>query len=330
MAVAPFGLLAKRLELTGQEVDALWLLACCELDPAVARLANAVAGSELSVMVWMRLVEIATGAALRAEQLDRLVELVLVETTHDPRTPASRRSIRINDRVLELARGEVRLDRELAGVATITVLDDSSDCEPALTASPSPIIVAVGPDGHGRRTLLRAMAARVARGALEIEVGALSTDPTRQLRAIRREACLFGFIPILVGLSQDGSECMRMIDRDLLARHIGPILATARSAPSWISARPVVVREVGLPSAEVRASMWRSTLPAAGDELVRTVAESYAISPGAIVATAASALAQVGGEPSKVTQIEVHEPRNRATRSCSSTRPTRSSRSARR
>jgi hypothetical protein len=109
--IAPMQVLAERLGLADAQLDLLWLLAAIELSPRVARLAQAFGSSdcpELSVQLVGEIVPI-SGAAL-----DALERLVLVEVSADHQLPRHRRQLRVNDRVLELARGELRLDHELA------------------------------------------------------------------------------------------------------------------------------------------------------------------------------------------------------------------------
>src|SRR5690606_37162351 len=123
--------------------DALWLLACVELDPGVARLAQAFGVADcpdLSVQILRRLLP------LTADDLDRLAQLGLIEIASQPKLPSHRRYVRAADRVAELANGELRLDPEVARVGTLTppvvVLEDVE-----LTASTAALVVATGIEG---------------------------------------------------------------------------------------------------------------------------------------------------------------------------------------
>lgn len=90
----PMRELAARLDLTEQEVDALWLLACIELDPLAACCAQhlfILNANALSVQMLERLVP------LGQKSLGRLVQLALVDFLSDTRQPLFRRTVRVND-----------------------------------------------------------------------------------------------------------------------------------------------------------------------------------------------------------------------------------------
>jgi hypothetical protein len=312
--VTPLEWLGVRLEVSRAELDALWLLACCELDPGVARLAQAFATSDcpdLAVLAWQQLIEIATGRGLEAAQIERLAELALIETTFDVRAPLQRRWVRVNDRVLELARGELRLDREVAKLASLAPASSPSTNVPsiaaALTARPVPLVVAAGSAGSGRATLLRGAGAG---GTITLAVAELAGDPTvagRQLRAFAREARLFNVTPLLCELDVERTDRATVIERELLRTFDGPMLATAASAPTWVESRPVVTHVMQPLSTDARVAVWSQALGAAEADVVTEVSSRYALVPGAIKAAAAGALARVGGDGTKVTVKDVHE-----------------------
>ncbi|MBA3540799.1 MAG: hypothetical protein H0T79_14400, partial [Deltaproteobacteria bacterium] len=58
-------------------------------------------------------------AGVDSDSLERLARHGLIETTTDARVPLFRRAVRPSDRVLDLARGKLMLDRELAEIATL-------------------------------------------------------------------------------------------------------------------------------------------------------------------------------------------------------------------
>ncbi|HET6339160.1 MAG TPA: hypothetical protein VFG30_38335, partial [Polyangiales bacterium] len=164
------GALRDHLELSETEIDTLWLLACIEIEPQVARASQMLMSSgmhELSAQIVARLVGDDDG-----ELFDRLAELALIETTADPRLPMYRRAVRVNDRVLDLARGNLGLDREVAQLGEL--IDESkeiavpADLRYAVNCGARCWIVASGIEGSGRQTVLRAAAASVGRTVLAV------------------------------------------------------------------------------------------------------------------------------------------------------------------
>lgn len=282
--IAPFEWMRLRLQLSELEVDALWLLACVELDPGVARLAQAFGVADcpdLSVQILRRLLP------LTADDLDRLAQLGLIEIASQPKLPSHRRYVRAADRVAELANGELRLDPEVARVGTLTppvvVLEDVE-----LTASTAALVVATGIEGSGRATFLRRFAGARQAGTLDIRVDALATEVDvlrRQLRAVAREARLFNVVPLLRGLTELDARSP-VIEQELLRRFPGMILATGQEAPSWVESRPLVVHAVQPLDTQEREKIWRSMFANAPATLIHEVASRYPISPGAIIAAA--------------------------------------------
>src|SRR5262249_12260279 len=189
--------------------------------------------------------------------------------------PLARRRIRANDRVIELARGELRLDREVAKIATVVASDDRVTVSPTIAAAalarPAPLIVATGVEGSGRATLLRGASAR---GTLDVRARELGPEPAvvaRQLHAIAREARLFGVVPLLRELDEDR---IGMIDRELLRVFDGPVLATATSTPIGVDSRPLVVHAIDPLSTEARREVWALALPSAPAQVAADLANS--------------------------------------------------------
>lgn len=128
----PMRVLAARLALTEVEMDVLWLLACIELEPALATVAQLLMSPgmhELNVQVLMRL---SGSGGASVESLDRLQHHELIDARGDHRTPLYRRGVRASDRVIELARGVLALDQELAKAGRLAVADglDIGDVDP--------------------------------------------------------------------------------------------------------------------------------------------------------------------------------------------------------
>ncbi len=121
VAILPMQWVSARLRLDPREAAVLWLLACVELSPAVARLIQAFGGSEsaeLSLQLLQQLVPVSSA------RIDALAERGLIETTRDPRLPAQRRPVRASDRVVDLVRGELELDREIAVICELVIPDE--------------------------------------------------------------------------------------------------------------------------------------------------------------------------------------------------------------
>ena len=297
LSIAPMQWLAVRLGLSDSELDLLWLLTAIELDPGVARLAQVFGSSacpDLSVQIIQRLL------AIESKQLDSLEQLGLIEVSMDPRIPQHRRPVRVNDRVVEIARGELRLDHELTGIATIqgarVSAETPSELARAFKAAPAPLIAAIGPRGAGRSTCLAEAAGSHRLGTLRIVTTALARETARlerQLRAIVREACLFDVVPLFLDIDEDAAHPARTAIEGAMGAFSGPVLATASEGLVWRQ-RPVVTHTVDKPDRGARAAIWREHLAGAGDEIHAAAAESYQLRPGSIVAAARNAIAIAG------------------------------------
>jgi hypothetical protein len=292
-AIAPMHWLAERLGLAGSELDLLWLLATMELAPAVARLARAFGShdrSELDVQIALELVPVPM------RTLDRLQRLSLIELADDPKLPLPHRGIRIHDRVLELVRGEIDLDRELAEVAEVVAPPAEAEAPEhlvaALTTRPSPLVLAVGPDDAGRATLLMRAAAAAGHPTLRVRSRELARDLPRldrRLRAIAREAVLLDALPIFDDLD-DAPELWPAIEL-ALGSFRGPVMATARAALSVatrpvIVHRPVLVHRIEPLDLAGRRACWSARLGDVDGKVIDEAASRYALPPGAIVAAA--------------------------------------------
>jgi ATP-dependent 26S proteasome regulatory subunit len=288
--------LSTRLGLSRAQELALWLLACIELSPAVARLAQAF-GSELSVQILMELVP------QSSTELYELSRSGLLESSNDVRLPMHKRPVRANDRVLQLARGEITLDRELVECCDLVVPPDAVTTIPpslvcAFTAKPAPVIVAQGADGSGRATLLTSLAARYGLGVLRIRMTDLGPNHARVIRAIGRECALFNVIPLFEDVEQ-----APLLDDELINL---PVLLTATAQSRFGIRRTVVAHQIEVPSIRVREQLWRSALDGCSDQTIAEAATRYSATPGTILAAASAAVAR-SGEGASVTLEDVHE-----------------------
>ncbi|HEY5922168.1 MAG TPA: ATP-binding protein [Kofleriaceae bacterium] len=312
-------LLASRLELSTAELDTLWLLACIELEPMVACVAQQLLvmnTNTLTVQLLERLVALG-GEPFDSKAIARLTQLGLVETSTDSQLPLFRRPIRVSDRVLALARGELGLDDELAAVAVLEPAVDAwrhivPDTLPAelrqtLSTEARCLVVAYGVDGSGRTTLLRQAIAATGRAVVRLHARDLATEQdklVRQLRAVVRECRLHGAWPLVSELDLLGDRAS-VVQHELLDRCGGPVFATCREPCTWRVARPVISFGVEVPDAGRRLTLWRSALAGANEEVIRSCAERYTITAGLLSATAASVAAR-HADRSAVAAADVH------------------------
>ena len=286
--------MAMRLELGAREVAVLWLLACIEIGPGAARLAQAFGacdGGVLSLAIVRALVPLTDG------ELAHLETLGLLEVTGGARVPQSRRGVRAADRVIALAQGELALDRELGECAAVHALAAAGACPDELRgvlgAQPAPVIVATGPDGAGRATVLAACAATAGLGTLRVRAPVLAREPAqvrRLVRAVLREAAVLRLVPLFEDVAVASDDVVVLALEDALVGFGRPVLVTS-AAPVALRARPVVVHRVAKPDRELRAAQWAAHVPTAPTALVREVADQYALWPGAIAAAARNAVA---------------------------------------
>jgi hypothetical protein len=161
------------------------------------------------------------------------------------------------------------------------------------------VVIAIGPEGAGRATVLARAAGERGFGTLRVTgLAAEASLRDRQLRAILREACLFELVPLFQEVDR---EIAAVLERATKA-FAGPVLVTAREAVPWRD-RPVVTHVVERPRGDARAEIWRACMPAAGDEVIARAAASYELRPGAIVAAARNTVAASDG---RVTLEAVH------------------------
>ena len=232
------------------------------------------------------------------------------------------RPIKIAPRVVELALGRLRLDPDVARVATL-VLTPASGAhllqDPQARAvvaaavvaqrerEGAPIPLLVGPEGVGRGSLMHAVAHDLELAVLEVSGAALPRDATlaATLAAIVREATLFGALvlvrelDLLVGDAERGVADRLELVAATLAHSALPVAATAR-ANLWPPAvhRPVVVVELELPSEIECETLWRRRV---GDaDVAERAAQRYRVTPGVIERAAAFAKVQAAARSGPV------------------------------
>jgi hypothetical protein len=296
----------KRLAILGvseRQIDLLWLLACVELDPGLARATQALVSPGMHELNFQILDALAstTGGRLTEAELDHLVRLGLVETTFGHQVPLYRRALRVSDRVLELARGTWALDREVARLARIVepggigVHESDASREVAETLNRGELLIVVsGIAGSGRTTALATAAASVDLSLLLVSAGSLARDPLalqRQLRALSREARLHDAVLLLQGLESFDTDLVRT---EILDTVTGPVLATAREPCTW-EGRSIVNIAKALPSQAERSALWAASLPGITPEVADDCAARYTVSPGVTLDAAKSVIARGRG-----------------------------------
>ena len=319
-ATTPMEVLADQLGLTRCELDALWLLACCEIEPRIAQALRSVAAPDVpdvSVAMLRRVIEVAAAEELDDGALARLEALRLVETVCDRMVPAYRRPIRPNDRVVSLARGRLGLDPEVAKFATLAPPDElaarGTELPEALSRAfdRRAVIAAKGVAGNGQSELLAHVAARRGQGTLRVRGADLSREAgplARQLGAVVRECRLFDAIPLVEELDaalDDDRELFAVFERELFAQVTSAVLITTSAETVVPTRRTVVVHRVPTAGADVRARAWRGALPGVSAQVVEAAA-AYALTPGAI-ARAADAVAARVARIADVTPDDVQE-----------------------
>ncbi|MFN0248678.1 MAG: AAA family ATPase, partial [Kofleriaceae bacterium] len=295
LTVSPLDWMVLRLELGPRERVALWLLACLEVSPAISRLVSSLVASDVAEMTLQLLRQV---VPLTDRELAKLEALSLVQITHEH--GHQRRVVRATDRVVAFARGELELDPEVADVATIHAPEHRDVTSDAVIAAienrPPAIVVAVGPQGSGRSTLLAASAGACGIGVLRMAARALAGDGPRtfaRLRAFLREASLFRVVPMIEDLD-DADPVVRERIIEQLRAASACVMLTMRTAVQ-VGDRPTVVVRTRKPERPARRQLWESVLPEASAELLDEVADAYALWPGAIVQAASNARA-LGGD----------------------------------
>ncbi len=309
----PLERVRQRFALSASEERVLAIAIAAEVSPhtrgLLRYLANDGRRPVLDRALYGVLVYGARGRADQVHELGRrstLVDNRLLEAT-EATDSVMYAPIRASARLLELAYGVVRIDSELAGIVELVAEPPGFD---AIVVSPelraqltglmagaggivaTPAIILAGPPGCGRRTLLGATAHGGGRGALVVRCGDLPRDPDAfayVVRAILREATLFGAMPIFADVHQITEEGERTRERLLdraLAGWREPIAATTSvgNAQPLKLARGTIVIEVPTLGEGEREAMWRLSLHGSAPDVdLANVAARFPVTPGMIV-----------------------------------------------
>ena len=266
----------------------------------------------------------------------RLVEPIGTRRQQDE-TPLLLRPLKVNYRVIELAHGVVKLDREVAEYATLmqalapldalllpaTLKSEISDLVKSAVTSAShgvatPATIVSGPVGAGRKSLIYGAARKLGCSVLRVACERLPREPSelaRVCRALLREAILFRAIPLFDGIEAlSGNpelgvdDRAKVLDRELDG-YVGPITGTCarREARPIALSRGMVMVDVPLPGETARAELWKRSIGQVGLDFDRAAAR-YPITGGLIERAAESALASARARTGEgmVTDEDLH------------------------
>jgi hypothetical protein len=260
----------------------------------------------------------------------RLFRFQLAEVG-DRNLPWLARPVRAAPRVLELAMGRLRLDLDVARVATLieeppggeSLLIDAAIASSVTEAvrrhrelGPlAAIPLLVGPGGSGRTSLALAAAREAGLAALVVRARDLPRDAdklTATLRGIEREAILFGAVLIvrdldaLSGDTERGVPDLLPLAASVLAGHAGP-LAITMNRMLWppTNIRPTLVAEIRIPAEAERAILWQRVLGPFAADIAREAAARYRITGGTIMRATATARARAAGHGGDITLDDV-------------------------
>lgn len=234
------------------EQDALWLLACCEREPAFSRMVEAINNGTSD--------KIGIGLLERTFACD-VQQMLAKGMVHVDEEDASR-----NRRGVQIT----RVVRDVLHPSTIVTssTDASADAEQlaisaeTLEAARSAIrshatIVAAGLGGLGRRTLLRAVATEIGLPVRSVDGRAIvGTDGEvrQQMRELALECRLAGAAPMI--LNADALEQRAIIVGAELSCVTTPILVTCGVVrPKFDWGRPTIVVELAMPTTAQLASL---------------------------------------------------------------------------
>jgi len=322
---APLPVALERLALSATEAEVAWLLVACELEPGLRIIAHRLSPeptAELTLEVLRHIVYRREARTLASHELGpdgRLWRAGLLVEVGPTAVGGWRRPVRIADRVVTLAEGTRRFDPTLARLGrfaldaipldAVIAPDDRRSLAREAIAGARSCVIAVGPTGAGRRTLLAAAARGTGRAVIEIDATRLGAGPELavELAQLARECTILDALPLirrfeaLAADATSGRSDRRAQALDIFASFAGPVLITATGAAAAgvgaMTGRPVVVVELDRPRETDRIELWRSSLVDAPEVLVERAA-SFPLTVPMIRAAAATAVARAASRRS--------------------------------
>ncbi|MBA3460220.1 MAG: ATP-binding protein [Deltaproteobacteria bacterium] len=291
-----------RLGLSASEEDCVWLLACCELEPALERLLESVVGTRTMPAAFL---ERTFGVEL--ERLHQMGAIAFAGAQTD--------QVRLAKVLLRVAKdARILLDATRSHTGTICPLlalaDGVLDSIGRALSGGHSIVVMQGARWTGRRTASQAAVVGADRSHQLVDLRALPSDVASsrsELRAVALECRLTGKVPLLCNidaLDDEKGERLAIVANEFAPLIEGNILVTCgvqRPKIEWD--RPVIVIEMGQPTHEQRARLWHEALGQGTEEDANKLANRYPLAPALIVRAAEAAKARCGERAMEATDI---------------------------
>lgn len=312
-----------RLGLSNTEMAVVWLLLAHELDPdarAAVRELNTEHVSDATFDTIRRVVYGLRAASRTWRELGpdgKLRSLGLLERTDgNGDAPQQRQTFKIARRVLALAHGVTAIDPAISQLAKLVAPGVHVDAlelphgvveqlRAVMTTEAPQLVLVVGCQGTGRRSVLLALAARPVLVVDGRVIAPQRDKAQQQLAVIARECRLLGCIPLFQhvdALAGSGDILDRL---DLLESALdGLTLATSTKPIARRWQRPPAVIVLGALSGAQRARLWRRALPQASDADAELLATMYPLAPALIEAAGRVATRQCGQADMQPAHIE--------------------------
>jgi len=281
------------LQLQRAEHEALWLLVCCDLEPALGRIAEALTGS---ASLNDRLLERVFGA-----EVDALIRTGAVLLAADTRVRAGR-SLSASRRLVAHVLGREPPRDSAADVVAVSGLAMSASVVSSLDSafeSKRSVVILSGSVFTGRRTLATGGLHKHGQLPHTLDLSRLERDANgfaSKLRELALECRLTGKVPLLCNLDALDAERLAIVANELAPLIEGNILVTCGAQrPNVPWDRPVVVIEMGQPTHEQRAKLWHESLGQGTAEDAERLAGQYPLAPGLIVRASEATKARCAG-----------------------------------
>ncbi|MCX5741438.1 MAG: ATP-binding protein [Proteobacteria bacterium] len=299
----PIALVDRRFGLSPSERSILWALIAHDLCPAsrsLIRQLNTEPGMDPTTDTLRRITfgptpgypsawtDLVPAGTLRALQL--------IEASGPVDLPIHRQAWKVAPRILALVHGQGGIDPGVEHFVSawsrrdpVATFEVSEHVVPQLEGVVGAgVVIAFGPAGSGRRSLLASMLQRQGRSVVVVSCAAIAKDAAtaaRELACLDRECRLLDASPIFVGLDALGASG-EIVDRIGLLEDRFPALAATSNGPiarRW--RRPPRNIEFASLTREQHVRLWQRALPAASVEDARALSTIYPLSPAVIAST---------------------------------------------